>query len=399
MLSFIAVSLQTAYASTFGPALAPNILAPDSTVPKWYNVGLAAQTHCLLWNGPAEAQPHGSTPVAFNLRGPATTTVAGYYPSEIQAAYGVSGLGGSKAIAIVDAYHFSTALSDFNGFSAQFGLPQESSTSATSSTNAHFQVVYEGTAAPAVNSSWNIEEGLDIEWAHAMAPNAKIYLVEANSSSFSDLFSAVQKAGSLPNVAEVSMSFGGSEFSTEMFEDGIFTAKNVVYFASTGDSKGIKEYPSESPNVVAVGGTTLKMSGSKVTSETAWSSGGGGTSSYEALPTYQSTLSPFIGTHRSAADISAVADPTTGAAVLVAGKWYVVGGTSLSSPIVAGLTNAAASFLGTSKLELAKIYAGLGSANFRACSSGTSATVNKATSTTLWNWATGVGSPLGSKGL
>ena len=308
-------------------------------------------------------------------------------------------MGGSRAIAIIDAYHFSSSLTDFNTFSAQFGLPQETSKVPTAVTNTRFQVVYQGTAAPAVNSSWNVEEALDIEWAHAMAPGAKIYLVEANSSGFGDLFSAIQKAASLPGVAEISMSFGGSEWSMERYYDGIFSAKNIVYFASTGDSAGIKEYPAESPNVVAVGGTTLKMSGNSVTSETPWSSSGGGTSSYEALPAFQTSLSTFLGTHRSGSDVSAVADPSTGVAICVAGKWMVVGGTSVSAPVIAGLTNSAASFLGSSKLELAKIYSELGGPYFRKCSSGTTANVNGTNKSTLWNKIVGVGSPLSVKGL
>src|SRR5271155_1096816 len=115
--------------------------------------------------------------------------------------------GGSRAVAIVDAYHYPTAASDLSVFSNQFGLPQP-----------NFQIVYANGRQPPVNADWNIEEALDIEWAHAMAPNAKIYLVEAASSNFSDLLRAVSVANSLVSSAgggEVSMSWGGSEFSGE----------------------------------------------------------------------------------------------------------------------------------------------------------------------------------------
>ena len=123
--------------------------------------------------------------------------------------------GGSRAIAIVDAYHYATAASDLSVFSNQFGLPQ-----------ANFQVVYANGRQPPVNADWNIEEALDIEWAHAMAPDAKIYLVEAASTNFTDLLRAVSVANSLVSSAgggEVSMSWGGSEFSGETSYDFYFT--------------------------------------------------------------------------------------------------------------------------------------------------------------------------------
>ena len=118
--------------------------------------------------------------------------------------------GGSRAIAIVDAYHYPTAASDLSVFSNQFGLPQ-----------AKFQVVYANNRQPPVNANWNIEAALDIQWAHAMAPDAKIYLVEAASNNYSDLLNAVSVASSLVSSAgggEVSISWGGSEFSGETSE-------------------------------------------------------------------------------------------------------------------------------------------------------------------------------------
>jgi hypothetical protein len=159
--------------------------------------------------------------------------------------------GGGRAIAIVDAYHYPTAMSDLRVFSAQFGLPLP--------TPATFQVVYANRRQPPVNADWNIEEALDIQWAHAMAPAAKIYLVEAASSSFADLLTAVSLANSLLKSAgggEVSMSWGGSEFYWETFYDSYFTQPGVVYFAAAGDSPGVI-WPSASPNVVSVGGTSI----------------------------------------------------------------------------------------------------------------------------------------------
>jgi kumamolisin len=159
--------------------------------------------------------------------------------------------GGSRAIAIVDAYHYPNALADLTRYSVQFGLPAP-----TSST---FQVVYASGSQPPRNLGWELEEALDIQMAHAMAPNAKIYLVEAASNSLSALLVAVDRAAQLVAAAgggEVSMSWGSPEFSSETSYDNHFQKAGVVFFASTGDAPGV-EWPSASSNVVAVGGTSL----------------------------------------------------------------------------------------------------------------------------------------------
>ena len=192
-------------------------------------------------------------------------------------------LGGSHAIAIVDAYDYPTVMSDLGVFSNQFQL--------TAPTNTKFQVVYASGQQPPVDTDWNVEEALDIEWAHAMAPNANIYLVEAASNSYTDLMTAVSVANQLVAAAgggEVSMSWGGSEFSLETLSnyDGLFTRPGVVYFAAAGDSPGV-EWPSTSPNVVSVGGTSIsRNSGTGLFQrEVTWQSGGGGPSVYQTRPT------------------------------------------------------------------------------------------------------------------
>ncbi len=158
--------------------------------------------------------------------------------------------GGSRAIALVDAFDDPSAAADLAEFSAQFGLPQ-----------ADFTVVYAQGTEPGIDPTggWEIEEALDTQWAHAMAPGAKVFLVEAATNSGQNLYAAVQLASKLVAAAgggEVSMSWGGAEFSGETTLDGIFTTPGVVYFASTGDSPGV-QYPSASPNVIAAGGTTI----------------------------------------------------------------------------------------------------------------------------------------------
>jgi subtilase family serine protease len=404
MLTLIAFSIQAAYAAALGPTdlKDSHYYFPDSSIPKWFDAGKGVHSHVEMWNGGLLKQDIGRYAMAapeevgFGPR-PGNSTPAGYGPNDIKTAYGLPALGGNKAIAIVDAYHYANALNDFNYFSRQYGLPTEASTNATLATNQSFQLVYQGSSAPSVNASWNMEAALDIEWAHAIAPDAKIYLVEANSSSLSDMFAAVKKAAALPNVKEVSMSWGSTEYSSETSADSSFTQAGVVYFSSSGDTTAVPEYPSESPNVVAVGGTSLSTAHGTVT-ETPWMGSGGGISRYEPIPSYQKVISAYVGNKRGAADISAVADPSTGVAIYdstpVNGHsgWLVVGGTSLSCPVAAAIANVTGVFSSSSAAELTKIYAAIGTGGFRKIT-------NPANPKATWYYAVGVGSPIGSKAL
>ena len=271
--------------------------------------------------------------------------------------------GGSEAIAIVDAYDYPTAAADLAAFSTQFWLPQ-----------ANFHVVYANGGPPKFNAGWAVEESLDIEWAHAMAPGATIYLVEAKSASFRALFSAVSKASQLVRAnggGEVSMSFSGSEFSGESGLDSVFFTPGVVYVAAAGDSAGVG-YPSASPYVVSAGGTTIDRD--PVTGEFlaqgVWQSTGGGPSAYEPRPAYQDALAAKFGTARGTPDLSFDADPSTGVWVYNSSvktaksdplfPWLVVGGTSVAAPAVAGIINAAGHFAESSQAELTTLYANAG---------------------------------------
>ena len=325
----------------------------------------------------------------------------GYDPAIIHAAYGIPTTGGSNAIAIVDAFDFPSALADFNKFSSTYKLPVETSASATSTTNKVFQVVYAGGAVPASGqpSGWNMEEALDIEWAHAMAPNAKIYLVEADSDFNVDLDAAVQVASTLPGVKEVSNSYGGAEYAEESSEDYLFTTPGIVYFASAGDIGGQQEYPAESPNVVGVGGTSLFADLQGYIGETAWNGSGGGPSSFEQIPPYQSVISNILGNARGCPDCSAVADPNTGVWIYSstafgsgANPWEVIGGTSVACPVVAAITNQRANFTHSSVRELERIYFNLGGAYYRDVITGSAGVFSASVG---WDFITGIGSPNG----
>jgi len=264
--------------------------------------------------------------------------------------------GGWGAIAIVDAGDYPTAAADLHAFSAYFGIP-----------DANLTVKWPGTKKPPVYQGWLVEEALDIEWAHAMAPQAKLFLVESvlcqnNQCATDPTWAAIQLAGKL--VAQngggvVSMSFGDAEDSREKSWDKYFTTNGVVYFAASGDSGiGVSIYPGASPNVVSVGGTYFNRDQSgKFVNEVYYTGGGGGDlSPYEPRPSYQNGVSSIVGTHRGYPDVAA---DYCCAAIYVQGGWYSVGGTSWASPTFAGIVNAAGNKQTSSKNELTWMYSEL----------------------------------------
>ncbi len=339
-----------------------SLFIPESSVEKPQDVGIAAHTNHLIMTTPMYGLGPGQ----------------GMTPAQVRAFYNMPAAGGSGIIAVVDAYDFPTSLSNFNSFSSQFGLPKETSTNPAASTNKVFQVVYEGGKKPAQNVSWNQEEALDIEWTHAMAPNAKIVLVEAHSSSLSDLYASIDQAAAIAGVKQISMSWGGSETPGEIALDAHFDVSGPTFLAASGDNGGTVTYPAVSPYVVAVGGTSVATSRIGVfESETGWSDGGGGTSRYEPKPAWQAGIAN-TGARRSIPDISAIADPNTGLAVYgPTGNWWgaqyawmTVGGTSASTACMAGMFNVSGHASSSTSILLEHIYSLLKSKDFRDITSG-----------------------------
>jgi kumamolisin len=367
----------------------------------------------------AEAPPYAGyayeTPASLGCIYSLVTTVAGCNPNTLTK----NPTGGAKTIVIVDAYDDPWAGPDLAYFSDQFGIPF---------TDSQFQVVYEDGVEPVldITGGWELEESLDIEYSHAEAPNAKLYLVEAQSNSYADLLTSVLigsnlircgqteqnlstlAVGTCPTTStgtgELSMSWGSGEFSGETSLDSYFTTTGVVYFASTGDSPGT-EYPSVSPNVVAAGGTTLRRSPSTgdFIAEAAWDSGGGGESFYEKSPSYQSKLGYA---DRVVPDVSLDANPITGVWVWdsnyfeeLGGGWFIVGGTSVSSPNWAGIVNRAGAFAASSNAELTTIYKNLGvAADYRDITLGYCGPYDGYSAITGWDPCTGIGSDQGYTG-
>jgi subtilase family serine protease len=277
-------------------------------------------------------------------------TPSGTTPSQMRTAYGVNlamfgtvvGDGTGQTIAIVDAYNQPNIASDLAAFDSYFSLAAPPSLTVRNQTG--------GTSLPANSSigGWSVEITLDVEWAHVIAPNASILLIEANSPSDSNLYAAVDTARNFSGVSVVSMSWGGGESSGDTSSNSHFTTPSghngVTFFASSGDSGAGVIYPSSSPNVVAVGGTSLFMgSGGSYSSESGWSGSGGGISSFESQPSYQTGVVTQSTTNRTTPDIAMDADPGTGVPIFdtydnsVSTPWATYGGTSLASPMWAGI--------------------------------------------------------------
>jgi hypothetical protein len=263
-----------------------------------------------------------------------------YAPGQIRTAYRVNSLpaqdaGAGETIAIVDAYSDPNIVGDLATADAYGGIPAPPS----------FTVINQNgktSPLPRGNTGWGVEISLDVEWAHFIAPAANLLLVEANTSSLSNLLAAVDTAANYSGVAVVSMSWGSSEFSTESSYDSHFTTPKghtgVTFVASSGDSGGVVEWPAASPEVLSVGGTTLSLNSDNTwKSETAWSGSGGGVSGYEASPGYQSGMGY---SKRATPDVSYDADPNTGVYIYDTygyGGVMGVGGTSAGSPQWAAL--------------------------------------------------------------
>lgn len=295
--------------------------------------------------------------------------------------------GGWGAIAIVDAGYYSTAKSDLHAFSSYFGIP-----------DADFQVVYADGHRPPVYDEWLPEQALDIEWSHAMAPKAKLFLVESKLAYTDPTWQAIQVAGKL--VAEngggvISMSFGNLEWPNEVTANKYFMTPGVVYFAASGDSGlGRLIYPSASPNVVSVGGTVFNRDNNGDFVSETYGGGGGGLSRYLNRPSYQNIISKIVGDVRGNPD---VASDFCCTGIYLQGQWGAVGGTSWSSPTFAGIVNAAGGKMKSSKDELTAIYQEYTNkkeykADFHDITEG------DASCTVGWNYCGGLGSPRTYKG-
>jgi subtilase family serine protease len=259
---------------------------------------------------------------------------SGFGPADLQSAYKLSSSGGAgETVGIVDAFDNPNVASDLATYRSTFGLPAANFTKVNQSGQA--------SPLPATNVGWGEEESLDVDMVSAICPNCNILLVEANDNSLANLGASVNTAVAL-GAKFVSNSYGGGESSGETTSDTQFYEHSgVAVTASSGDSGFGVQYPAASQFVTAVGGTSLsRANNSRGWSETAWSGAGSGCSAFESKPSFQNGVSTAC-SRRAEADVSAVADPNTGVAVVdtfgTGGTFLVFGGTSVASPIIASV--------------------------------------------------------------
>ncbi len=333
----------------------------------------------------------------IHIFGKTSAAPRGLSPQAIKQAYNLPATGGHGTIAIIGAYDDKTIESDLNAFSKQFGLSP--CTSANGCFEKHLMA-----AGTATNSGWALETSLDVEWSHAIAPNAKILLIAAKTPSGPNLLGAIDYARNRADVVAVSMSWGGAESPDQALLDSHFVStRSVAFFASSGDSGYGVSWPASSKNVIAVGGTSLALSSTgSVLAETAWRGSGGGVSAYEPEAVWQKQYSiPKANGHRAVPDVSYNADPATGFSVYRStgtskNNWYVLGGTSAGAPQWAAIHS-----LGLSALP-ANLYSDKASAAngkyFRDIVSGSNGgCAYFCDARRRYDYVTGLGSPLTTK--
>jgi subtilase family serine protease len=365
-----------------------------------FAIGLA---HC---DARVVTRENGAAPLAT------PTWSSGYSPQNLAAAYKWASPTGStwssngQTIAIVDAYDNPNAASDVATYRSQFGLPP------CTAANGCFRKFNQrgGTAPPAGDTGWGQEIDLDLEMVSAVCPRCKILLVESDTNSFANLGAAVNEAYALGATA-ISNSYGGGEFSGETGSAyaGPYNHPGVAITASSGDGGYGVETPAAYGTVVSVGGTSLATAtNARGWSESAWSGAGSGCSSLVAKPSWQSDAGC---SRRTVADVSAVANPSTGVAVYDTygstggNNWYVFGGTSVASPIVAavyGLAGNASSVDYAAKLPYGR------AASLFDVTSGSNGTCTRRRNTSArylctagsgYDGPTGLGSPNGTGGF
>ncbi len=346
---------------------------------------------------------------------PSVVTVipSGLTPADIRLAYNIPASLGFGTIAIITALNHPMLESDLAIFDANFSL------ASCTKKNGCLEI-HQMASKTKSDSGWDLESALDSEWAHAVAPKAKLLIVESASAGGADLMKAVDYARKRIDVVSISISWGGGEFAGETKLDSHFVGikHSIAFFASSGDDGTGASWPAVSPNVISVGGTSLSVSGKSgdklfmsngnltggSISEKAWNGSGGGVSAYEAEPLYQKIYSiPRALGKRAVPDVSYSADPAHGFSVYHNKKWYVVGGTSAGAPQWAAL--AALGLSGNpgdgnvNGVTLAKLYsdkAGTSSENyFRDIKSGSNGDcVYYCQARAHYDYVTGLGSPV-----
>lgn len=256
----------------------------------------------------------------------------GLTPAQVRVAYGFDKIpfqGEGQTIAILTAYDAPTVEADLAVFSQQFSLP------ACTTANGCFKKIFANSpSAPGADISWALASNIAVQWAHAMAPKAKILLIESSNHLVGNLYTGIYVASQY-GASVVSMGWGHQELYNQSGYDFLFGNPAVAYVAGIGDTGAGTLYPAVSPNVIAVGGTSLTVDAQgNYISEVAWSETGGGLSVYSRAPAHQLNF-PIPNNPsglRGMPDVAYHADPLNGFAVYSSygyGGWLVVGGTGV----------------------------------------------------------------------
>lgn len=345
------------------------------------------------------------------------TAPQGYGPGQLRAAYGLSALAASnpattQVVAIVDAYSDPNLASDLAAYRSYYGLP------ACTAASGCLRIVGQtgSTRLPVASTAWGLETSLDAEMVSAICPRCHIAVVEASAATYADLGTAENEAVRL-GAHVISNSWGGTDAASDATYDRLyFNHPGVAIVAATGDSGYAAGpiYPAASPDVIAVGGTTLSPAAGTARgyAETAWSGGGSGCSAFEAMPAWQAALPGAVAachTRRALSDVAADANPATGVAVYDSygyPGWYpgMIGGTSLATPIVGAVYALAgnASTLVTSGASSLYARASYTAPNLFDITSGSNGDCSlglACTASAGWDGPTGLGSPDGVAGF
>lgn len=259
------------------------------------------------------------------LRGPFT-------PAQIKGAYSVPNVLPMTGIrrpivTVITAFHNPHLINDVRTFGRVFNLP----TCDVTVVNFSRRFVRE----------WAVETTLNVQWVYAMNPYAQIRVIQSASNSWQDIVNAIKYANNKNNFNPkidtdlVTMSFGTPDNGGLNSFDGYFTNPNTIYLAASGNSN-LVSIPSSCSNVISVGGTTLNLNSNFTRAmEITWSKAGSGFSKSFPKPAYQPSIQP--NNQRTTPDVCCVADSNTGCYVILNGRAYSIGGTSLASPLYAGM--------------------------------------------------------------
>lgn len=343
-----------------------------------------------------KAEINQNVPVQANPNAPAAN-LSGVQPGLLQYLYNLPLNGGAgQTVALIVAFDDPAAEADLAVYRQTFGLPPCSGTNGCFS-----KIAGNGSGTlPAPDYGWATEASLDLDAVSAACPQCKLMLVEAASAQIPELATSVDTAVAA-GATEVSNSYGVAEAADNVAYDSHYNHPGIPITAAAGDIGYGVQFPASSEYVTAVGGTSIQQIGNDAVQEVGWSLSGSGCSQYITKPAYQTDNFCKM---RTVNDVAVIADPADGLAVYDSvlngpgnGGWAVIGGTSMSAPIVAAMYALAASGTSGSPATLYGKYHGKNAAilDVTSGSNGSCAVALLCTAARGYDAPTGVGVPWG----